>query len=129
MSENVFEERNRAVKAVRLERAFNALCDRYPLGPVPLTERSAAAARMSQGVRDKLAASIDVTPPSEETWAVVVRLLEAEPYDCPHGDPTCPCRDGDACHYESYPATFAYPASEALPCPRTGVLGCHICTA
>lgn len=19
---------------------------------------------------------------------------------CPHGDPTCPCSDGDACHYE-----------------------------
>lgn len=19
---------------------------------------------------------------------------------CPHGDPTCPCQDGDACHYE-----------------------------
>lgn len=21
---------------------------------------------------------------------------------CPHGDPTCPCQDGDACHYETY---------------------------
>lgn len=20
--------------------------------------------------------------------------------ECPYGDPTCPCRDGDACHYE-----------------------------
>ena len=20
--------------------------------------------------------------------------------DCPHGDPHCPCQDGDACHYE-----------------------------
>lgn len=19
---------------------------------------------------------------------------------CPYGDPTCPCQDGDACHYE-----------------------------
>lgn len=20
---------------------------------------------------------------------------------CPHGDPTCPCQDGDPCHYEA----------------------------
>jgi len=19
---------------------------------------------------------------------------------CPHGDPSCPCQDGDSCHYE-----------------------------
>lgn len=23
---------------------------------------------------------------------------------CPHGDPTCPCPDGDACHYEGFDA-------------------------
>lgn len=21
---------------------------------------------------------------------------------CPHGDPACPCQDGDSCHYEAY---------------------------
>ena len=21
---------------------------------------------------------------------------------CPHGDPYCPCQDGDACHYVAY---------------------------
>lgn len=24
---------------------------------------------------------------------------------CPHGDPTCPCQDGDLCHYEDDPVT------------------------
>lgn len=24
---------------------------------------------------------------------------------CPHGDPTCPCPDGDVCHYEDDPVT------------------------
>jgi hypothetical protein len=22
---------------------------------------------------------------------------------CPYGDPTCPCQDGDPCHYEPMP--------------------------
>lgn len=26
---------------------------------------------------------------------------------CPHGDPTCPCQDGDGCHYEGV---------DAMPC-------------
>lgn len=28
---------------------------------------------------------------------------------CPHGDPTCPCQDGDPCHYEG---------DDAMACPR-----------
>jgi hypothetical protein len=28
---------------------------------------------------------------------------------CPHGDPTCPCPDGDACHYED---------ADAMVCPN-----------
>jgi hypothetical protein len=24
---------------------------------------------------------------------------------CPHGDPACPCQDGDVCHYVDDPAT------------------------
>ncbi len=32
---------------------------------------------------------------------------------CPHGDPTCPCPDGLACHYEGL---------GAMPCPRQTLL-------
>jgi hypothetical protein len=28
---------------------------------------------------------------------------------CPHGDPTCPCPDGDSCHYEG---------TDAFTCPN-----------
>lgn len=35
---------------------------------------------------------------------------------CPHGDPACPCPDGDACHYRDYPAQGRRPASKAMPC-------------
>lgn len=34
--------------------------------------------------------------------------------DCAHGDPGCPCRDGDLCHYEDGDAK-----DPALPCPFT----------
>lgn len=27
---------------------------------------------------------------------------------CPHGDPYCPCQDGDACHYEPTATTPAW---------------------
>jgi len=26
---------------------------------------------------------------------------------CPHGDPTCPCQDGEPCHYEPFEETPA----------------------
>lgn len=35
---------------------------------------------------------------------------------CPHGDPACPCPDGDACHYRDYPARDGWPATKALAC-------------
>jgi hypothetical protein len=35
---------------------------------------------------------------------------------CPHGDPTCPCPDGDWCHYEDDPAT----GTKAMRCPTPG---------
>lgn len=43
---------------------------------------------------------------------------------CPHGDPTCPCPDGDACHYEGADAWIC-------PNPVLGIKGltnahCHI---
>jgi hypothetical protein len=30
---------------------------------------------------------------------------------CPHGDPCCPCQDGDACHYETYGDSPAWPCT------------------
>ena len=43
---------------------------------------------------------------------------------CPHGDRSCPCADGDLCHYGG---TYPYPC----PNPTTGIMGqvhphCHI---
>ena len=35
---------------------------------------------------------------------------------CPHGDESCPCPDGDACHYRAYPAADGWPATEAMRC-------------
>lgn len=32
---------------------------------------------------------------------------------CPHGDPFCPCPDGDACHYEG---------PDPMPCPHPPAL-------
>ncbi len=32
--------------------------------------------------------------------------------DCKYGDPHCPCQDGGACHYESYPGS---PAVACVP--------------
>lgn len=29
---------------------------------------------------------------------------------CPHGDPLCPCQDGDPCHYEDTATTLAMPS-------------------
>ena len=42
---------------------------------------------------------------------------------CPHGDPTCPCPDGDGdpCHYKPSLGT------DPMRCPRTGVVGCKTC--
>ena len=42
---------------------------------------------------------------------------------CPHGDPTCPCPDGDGdrCHYKPSSGT------DPMRCPRTGVVGCKTC--
>lgn len=38
---------------------------------------------------------------------------------CPHGDPCCPCQDGDPCHYEGRRVTI---------CPLTNTTAhhCHI---
>lgn len=40
---------------------------------------------------------------------------------CPHGDETCPCQDGDVCHYVSLGD------STAMRCPRTGIIDCTRC--
>lgn len=35
---------------------------------------------------------------------------------CPHGDATCPCQDGDVCHYGG---------PDPMRCPRTDLIGLH----
>lgn len=42
------------------------------------------------------------------------------PLACPHGDETCPCPDGDPCHYATY--TSHDGVTEAMPCPRVETL-------
>lgn len=42
------------------------------------------------------------------------------PLTCPHGDETCPCPDGDPCHYTTYADVAG--VSEAMPCPRVETL-------
>jgi hypothetical protein len=44
-----------------------------------------------------------------------------EPTPCIGGDPTCPCQDGDACHYKAYEAIPDFPATDAFPTERQGV--------
>lgn len=45
---------------------------------------------------------------------------------CPHGDPTCPCPDGDVCHYVADPGCPGTGA-DPMPCPTTGIKGCTRC--
>lgn len=33
---------------------------------------------------------------------------------CPHGDASCPCQDGDACHYVDLPGSPAMPAPDTV---------------
>jgi hypothetical protein len=42
-----------------------------------------------------------------------IRKLCAE---CPHGDPCCPCQDGDTCHYEDDTES----GTSAWPCTHCG---------
>ncbi len=39
------------------------------------------------------------------------------PSVCPTGDPTCPCPDGDACHYEAVDDTSAMTPPSPSVCP------------
>lgn len=53
------------------------------------------------------------TPGSKDD-ARARRLYERRPGDpCPEGDPTCPCQDGDVCHYQDDPET----GTQAWPLP------------
>lgn len=42
------------------------------------------------------------------------------PAACPHGDPTCPCPDGDVCHYEDDPGNPNADGRKAEPCEHCG---------
>lgn len=46
---------------------------------------------------------------------------------CIHGDPTCPCQDGDACHYEACPDAPTESGKNPMRCPTSGVIGCTSC--
>lgn len=41
-----------------------------------------------------------------------------KPLPCPHGDATCPCQDGDSCHYKDTPARDGWPSTKAAMCPH-----------
>lgn len=47
---------------------------------------------------------------------------------CVHGDPTCPCIDGDGCHYEAAPDAPTESGKKPLHCPTTGIVGCEVCS-
>jgi hypothetical protein len=40
-----------------------------------------------------------------------------KPEPCIGNDPSCPCRDGDACHYRDVPGPKGWPGSKAMPIP------------
>lgn len=44
--------------------------------------------------------------------------MSAHPGSCIGQNPTCPCQDGDACHYEDTPTTKGWP----VPDDQTGAL-------
>ena len=46
---------------------------------------------------------------------------------CVHGDPTCPCQDGDGCHYEPAPDAPTESGKKPMRCPTTGIIGCEEC--
>lgn len=46
---------------------------------------------------------------------------------CPHGDETCPCPDGDPCHYVSSDGPRG--PVRAMRCPRTDLVDCDVCAA
>lgn len=54
--------------------------------------------------------------------------LDGNTQVCVHGDPTCPCQDGDWCHYIAYPEAPTPEGQLAMRCPTTGIIGCEACT-
>jgi hypothetical protein len=45
-------------------------------------------------------------------------MPRSEQLTCSHGDPLCPCPDGDLCHYEG---------PDPSRCPTSGLIGCQEC--
>lgn len=62
-----------------------------------------------------LTSEVVVLGDAGEVWIDLPDLPAAV---CPHGDPTCPCPDGLACHYQG---------ADPMPCPTTGIVGCTAC--
>lgn len=70
-------------------------------------------------------------PPPAEAIERLVTLGDAiraalretrETRPCKHGDPLCPCQDGDACHYEDTATTKAMTPPVAPPTGEAGAL-------
>lgn len=54
------------------------------------------------------------------------QILPAPP-SCPHGDATCPCQDGDMCHYEGMDASFCpNPPAATHFCDNLTFAHCHM---
>lgn len=51
------------------------------------------------------------------THNISTTIMDLTKLRCWAQDPTCPCNDGDACHYEDLPTTKDFPASRAEPIP------------
>lgn len=57
---------------------------------------------------------LTLNPAAALLLAHQLRTVEQAWPACPHGDPYCPCQDGDSCHYEWSGDT------PPLPCQHCG---------
>jgi hypothetical protein len=58
---------------------------------------------------------------------VMFDLFDLFAVRCKHGDVTCPCQDGDPCHYEPYGPDRDGHSTEGLRCPTSGKINCEEC--
>ena len=84
-----------------------------------LAERDAALADNAL-LRDAVAAFLGLLDRAAFGLAGEVAAIRPR-RPCPHGDPFCPCQDGDLCHYEAAagpPATAAWPCEHCEAAPK-----------
>ncbi|GAC1521630.1 MAG: hypothetical protein NVS3B1_06050 [Marmoricola sp.] len=99
--------------------AFWAENPRKPQGPLAdvikeLADCAGAALGAIEHLTGHAGRSLDIV--TERVREVCQRVgIEVVERSCPHGDVTCPCQDGDPCHYEALPDSPAWtPPSEAV---------------